>query len=192
MHEVDRGSKVPADVLEAIDWAEIAERITGFAFARLRHTSIEDAKQIANDALRTLLDPESEVAWEWEQDPDPIQKLGSIVNGLVSNRYRRKSVAKRHGDEVGRHMGGGESLAESNPEASTIARDLFRKVLNHVYEHSVDDELVQQMVLLANDGILDVEEQESSLKVPRPRLYEARRRLHERIEAARLEIEEET
>lgn len=43
----DEKGKVPDEALAGVDWKEVYVRLTAFAHARLRGTSIEDARRLA-------------------------------------------------------------------------------------------------------------------------------------------------
>jgi hypothetical protein len=184
-------AKIPEEVLVGLDWVSLVQRLTAVAHQRIPTRSIEEAKQLAKETVRIFLDPDSTVTWDPEKEPDPFRCLGSILNGLFRNYFRRK----RTNAEVAT---GSEQIEAStdassygpSPEGETIARDLRQKILSRVYELSPGDELVQNIAVLTNDGLIDVDQQAQELNVPKAQLYEARRRFKERLAIARRELEE--
>jgi hypothetical protein len=183
-------AKQPEEVIAALDWEAIYVRVVAYAKVRLRSGSLDDARRIAGEAIRTLLDDNSEVTWNYETEPDPMWCLGSIVNGLVNNHVRKKvRKAEVLTDDV--QAVSGTANMPADQEARLIAADLLRKVLEDVYDMSSDDPLVQELVLLAHDGVLDVTEQAERLHESTHRIYEARRRFRERVAAVRRKLEEE-
>lgn len=183
--------KIPEEVLAGLDWPDLILDLTAFAHRRLRGASVEEAKQLAMEAIRVFLDPDSTVMWDYKNEPDPSRCLGSIVNGLGSNYFRRKSTTEEVAtDDVEVEMRPDGVREESSPEERVIACDLRRKVLSRVYELSARDDLVQTIVLLADDGIIDPDQQMEHLNVSKPQLYEARRRFQKLVAIVRRELEE--
>lgn len=182
-------TKVPEEVVAAADWAAIYVRLTAFARERLRGGAVEDAQRLARDAIRTLLDPESTVTWDHEREPDPMRCLGSIVNGLVRNHFRKKvTKAEVLTDDI--EASSDDAFTMPDQERRLIAADMRAKILSRVLDLSDGDDLVQEIAVLAEEGVLDVAGQIERLRVPRSRIYEARRRFQERVDAVREELEE--
>lgn len=176
--------KISEEALARVVWDDVIVRLTAFAHQRLRRRSAEDAKRLAYEAIRIFLDPESTVVWDHEREPDPLPCLGSIVNGLVRNHFRKKSNSVESTTDDVESVPHAEREAVPNQEDAVINADLFRKVLNHVYENSDGDDLVQQMAILAGEFVVDVEDQVTQLRAAKAQVYEARRRFSERIQLA--------
>ena len=183
-------AKIPEEVLAKQNWPDLIARLTAVAHRRLPAASIEDARQLAKEAVRVFLDPESTVTWDYEKEPDPSWCLGSILNGLLRNHFRRGSTRSEEAAETEALVATADASADRDrAERQIIARDLLQKVLSRVYEMSAGDSVVQDIALLADEGLFEIEQQMEKLKVPKARLYEARRRFTERVRIARRELE---
>jgi DNA-directed RNA polymerase specialized sigma24 family protein len=77
------------------DWADLSRRLTRYAKARLRGSSLATAEEIAQQAIMQLLDP-AYASWDRERHPDVFDCLGHIVNGLVVNHFRRNARRGKH------------------------------------------------------------------------------------------------
>lgn len=187
-----RGPKdnpIPRALLVAQPWVELLQRLTAVAAARTRGRPIDDARQLATEAVRVFLDPASTVVWDYEREPDPRLCLGSILNGLLRNYVRVKRTNAEVPAEQGALDRAAGSDAADNPEQLLLERRQFEAVLRRVHDLSSGDQAVRQLVELARSGILEPGEQLAALSVDRATLYEARRRFRERLDAAQRELE---
>jgi hypothetical protein len=179
---------IPREVLVALPWSELLERMTAVAVLRLPGRPVDDARQLALEAARVFIDPESSVIWDHEAEPDPRRCLGSILNGLLRNYFRiKRTNAEVPSDSRTIETVGGAGAG--TPEQILIERDTAAAVLGKVYDRSATDPLVRQLVELAKSGIIDVDEQRAALSISTAALYEARRRFRERLEQAVRELE---
>jgi hypothetical protein len=76
--------------LAALDWGDLSVRLTNYALYKLRRTSRQAAEDCAQQAIAEFLDP-AYAAWDRERHPDAFDCLGSIVNGIVANHFRREA-----------------------------------------------------------------------------------------------------
>jgi hypothetical protein len=178
-------------VLEALPWPELVERLTAVAHFRLRR-SVDDAKQLAMDTVRVFLDPKSTVTWDFVAEPDARMCLGSILNGLLRNFVRKQMNLERPTpDEDLEMIGVTPTNEDENPADVLVARDLFHRVLAGVAELSKHDAVATQLISLFRQGMMEVEEQAAELTLPKAAVYEARRRIRDRIAVARRALGEE-
>ncbi len=182
--------KLSTEAVNSVDWQDVYLRLTLYAHGRLFDTSEGLPESLANEAITTLFDPVSTVQWDYESDPSPLRVLGSIINGLVRNRVRKKALTEETlSDDVHSETGYAEGYAPSQQDR-LIAVDLRRKILSRVLDLSDGNDLVQEITMLAEDGIIDAADQAERLGVSALHIYEARRHFHKHIETARTELDE--
>ena len=174
------------DALEKQDWAKITKRLTAYAKRRLgRNGRIEDAYDIAAEAIRQVLDPEYR---NWNPgNEDLLWHLQSTVNGILHNRWRTKSQTQEHLHDFGREHGDERFHADSDP----IRRINAAQVLDKAFDHAsaAGDDLAQRILLEAHDNVVEPKELAAKLKEPISRIYEARRRLKSYLDAVLQEQE---
>jgi DNA-directed RNA polymerase specialized sigma24 family protein len=164
------------DSLEKQDWKEIVRRLTLYAKGRLgRGSSIHDAEEIAQEAIRIVLDPEYR---QWDPETDLLYHLQSNVNGLISNRWKTKSRSQERLRDFTVEQG------IPDPSAGVVDRIEASETLEKLLEHaiSVGDELCQKIILEAVDGIVAPQEVAAKLGVKVGQVYEARRKLKKYID----------
>jgi DNA-directed RNA polymerase specialized sigma24 family protein len=79
--------------LKGIDWISISQRLTKYALACIRGSSLADAEDLAQKAIAQLFDDGYE-PWDPAKYPDVFDHLTSVVRGLVSNRRRKRKRQK--------------------------------------------------------------------------------------------------
>jgi hypothetical protein len=79
------------DAIRGVDWSRIHARLLAFAFARCR--SRERAEDLAQGAIRCVLDP-AYAEWDPQAQPNLVRFLGSIVNRNLWNE-RQSARSKR-------------------------------------------------------------------------------------------------
>jgi hypothetical protein len=92
-----------SDALDALtpeQWADLARRLTRYAFNRMRRlargaATWEEAENVAQEAFSRLLDP-AFAEWDRERHPEVFDALGYVVNGLAVNWARRRRVRAAH------------------------------------------------------------------------------------------------
>ncbi|MCR9165977.1 MAG: hypothetical protein ACE37F_25190 [Nannocystaceae bacterium] len=159
--------------LASTDWGEVAVRLTAYALNRLRRGGIDnpdDAKDVVQEALRRLFDPQSR---DWSPT-SPCKKglmrhLGSEINGIVANRVR---LRMRRGDALPE-----DSLAKkpggTRPDETDGLEDLVYTLLERV---DGDDDASDILDLFLK-GTEKASDQAETLKWTPSRVYEARRRI---------------
>lgn len=180
---------IPRDLLARQPWGELLQRLTAMAAIRLRGRP-DDAQQLALDAVRQFLEPESTVVWDYDLEPSPARCLGSILNGLIRNfvRVHRNTAEIPMPHET---LESGSDPNALNPEQHAARREFVSIVLDRVVALSPGDEVVCRLVDLCRTGVVESDEQEVALGVSRGVLYEARRRFRERLQRARQEQEDQ-
>lgn len=181
---------IPKAVLAGLPWPELVERLTAVAQVRLRGP-IDDAKQLAMETVKVFLDPKSAVTWDYITEPDGRRCLGSILNGLLRNFVRKRTNLERPTTDQDLEAITVETIQTETPEDLAVARDLFKRVLDIVADLSKDDPIVIRLIPLFERGLVEVDEQAADLSLSKGAIYEARRRMKERIELARRTLGEE-
>jgi hypothetical protein len=144
-------------------------------YASRRHRlEPEDAKQVAQEALRRFFDPEY-ADWDPEKYPTILRFLGSIVNGIVSDMRKRARFASDRSVEA---------LPEStllhrvpSPEDRVLDAALGRQAVSMLLENAQGDRVVEDVCLQMLEGNDGAASQASALGLPIRTVYEARRRL---------------
>ena len=172
--------------LEGQDWSEISRRMTAYTLRRLgKGANVEDAKEIAQEAFTQLLSPDYR-DWDPEEQPDLKDHLRSVINGLVMNRWR-----KRSGNETLVHQHPLESLpnpdpgGNQTPESVAAERIDGRRALDLLLDRVAGDGLCEGVILLFADGVDKPAEQAVRLDQPVAAIYNARRRLQGHLGATR-------
>lgn len=160
--------------IERHDWDDVSRRLTAYARWRLGwNANIADAVEIAQEAIRIVLDPEFR-----EFDPakeDLMWHLQSNVNGIINNRRKKKALANEKVRDL--HVEtSDERFQRANPD---VKRSQERRILEilHDYAEARGDEHAQAVVMDALSGDFDDAETASKLKVPVQKIYDARQRL---------------
>ena len=119
------------------EWLALMRRVTGFAFAmykkQLGKSSTEDAKDIAQEAMAQLYDPEKYAPWDPEKDPDLFDDLAKRVINVISNRRR---MAYQRNRQLGARQWKRLDSGMKTPEEIFAERELAGKILD-----GIDDEL---------------------------------------------------
>ncbi len=171
--------------LEAINWGRVSLRLTLYAKRRLgKRGTIKDAEDLAMEALTQYLDP----GYEWNRDGDLKEVLGSIVNGLIQNHFRRHSVRSERSNEK-RMM----HAKDHTPSAETRVSNAeeVRTKIDRLLERVADDAVAVSIVWLELDGIDEPREQAQRLKISVQDLYKARRRLKAHTDAINEEVDDQ-
>ncbi|MCA9670845.1 MAG: sigma-70 family RNA polymerase sigma factor [Myxococcales bacterium] len=173
-------------MIDALDWADVLTRLVAYSLRRLRRFgvgNVADAEQIAQEAVRRLLDPEYGSSLEAFDDARALQwQLQSIVNGLINN-YQRKRATRAELSfspaELPRAAAsGGEAYHVDKLDAELVMRRLRARL-------EAQDPIAAQLVELYE---LKPAEQAAELGRSVREIYNARRRLKEHIEAVRREL----
>ena len=162
------------DELEKQDWNRILRRLTDYARWCLGFDGkIEDAEEIASEAVRIVFDPQRR-NWDPAKD-DLIWHLQSNVNGIISNRRAKKALSKE------RLLDFPAETTDSrfHSENPGVARLEQRNLLEAAHDHAgkLGDTHVQTLVLEALDGNVDAKDIAAKLNVEPQKIYDARQRL---------------
>jgi len=173
------------------DWKQIIKRLTAYAKRRLgRKATIQEAEDIASEAIRQVLDPDYR---DWDPAKEElIWHLQSNVNGIINNRRRTKSLAMEQIRDFGSEASQGLTARDSRHECNEKhdASALLERVRACAAQKG--DEVAEQVILLAAiDAVFDVKDVAVKLNVSVGKVYEARRRLKEYLEAVLPETEEQ-
>ena len=168
------------------DWRAITMRLTLFAYGRLGHRSIETAKDVAQEALARIWDPEYK-DWDPAKEPDLLGHLRSVVNGIVSDirqLSRTKSERSEAPDKLARRATK-DSIADGRDADGKIDAESF---LYRLLALVADDATVTDLIYLMSDGVDKPAEQALHLKCDRKDIYNANRRLGGHVENLRATI----
>lgn len=157
------------DALEQVDWASTLRRLTLYAKRRLgTEVTIEEAEDIAAEAVRQMLDPTYR-GWDPQRE-QLLWHLQSNVNGLISNRRRKKALSEERLHDFSAKPDVGMSPAP-DPLPSISLADLAR------HATALGDHLAAAVVAAAIQGSSSPKEVALSLGVPAQKVYDARQRL---------------
>lgn len=169
--------KVPMHDLEKYDWDDISQKLTGFASRRLgSRGSLRDAEEIAQEALTKFLDPEY-ADWDRQKQPDLLQHLGSIVNGILIDRVRKWRTERDYEKDYHHFLvltRYGEALS---PEKFAVLTDYVQRTYDLLFERTESDKIVEQILALELEDVHEAAEQAARLNLPIADIRNARRRL---------------
>lgn len=166
----DRAEPAP----ESIDWKETYEQLVGYG-RRQHRLSLEDAKQVAQEAIRRFFDP-AYLRYDPAVHGTVLSFLGSIVNALVANMRRRGSSSKWF---LG--FADGENQPRS-PEDHAIAKERFERVLVKLIERTKHDPIARKLLAAMLDGAEGIEQEAGRVGVSIAEIEKARRRLKAHVE----------
>jgi len=165
---------IPDQEIERHDWDDVSRRLTAYARWRLGwNANIADAEEIAQEAIRIVLDPAFR-----EYDPakeDLMWHLQSNVNGIINNRREKKALSNERLRDFGAETSD-ERLQRANPD---VKRSQDRRILEilHDYAEARGDQHAQAVVMDSLSGDFDDTETAAKLMVPVQKIYDARQRL---------------
>ena len=165
---------IPDDEIERYDWNLLSRRLTTYARWRLGwDAKVEDAEEIAQQAIATVLDPEYR---EWNPGQEDLMwHLQSNVNGIISNLRTKKARSMERLRDLQPETSD-ERFRQANPNAKRVERRLVLEVL-HDHAEARDDTVAQNVVMDVLQGDFDAAELAARLKVPVQKVYDARERL---------------
>jgi hypothetical protein len=181
---------VPGDtavdqLLAAQDWNSLTKRLTFFAHHRLNRRSIETAREIAQQALTRIWDPDYK---DWDPSrEDLFSHLRSVVNGLVSNFWksaRERSEGLTAPDELARRATVDGRVVDGKLDAEAFLYELLGRVEG--------DPIVTELIYLLSDGVDKPAEQALHLKCDRNDIYNANRRLSSHVAALQATFDSES
>lgn len=170
---------VPVQELEKYDWDDISQRLCKYAKARLgSRGTIQDADEIAQEALRRFLDPEY-ADWDRQKEPALLQHLGSVVNGILLDRVRKSRRHLKKENEVSHFLiltRYGETLS---PEQRAVIKDYSQRFFALLFDRlsSKKDTVAEKIVELELEDVHEAAEQAARLNLPMAEIRNARRRL---------------
>lgn len=165
---------IPDDEIERHDWNDVSRRLTDFARWRLGwDANIADAEEIAQEAIRIVLDPDFREYNPAEEDL--MWHLQSNVNGLINNRRKKKALAKEQLRDLQPETSD-ERFHQDNPGVKRVKERAVLEVL-HDFAEARGDEHAQTVVMDALSGDFDDAETAAKLNVPVQKVYDARQRL---------------
>jgi len=178
--------------LDDIDWSRSSKRLTAFAHWRLGSRGTwEDAEDLANEAITRVFSPDYK-AWDPATEPDLLRHLGSVVNGLISNRSRtaREELA---GDALGEDGAAPRREVHRTEGGASWAdgRIFATEILERVATAVEGDKLVSKVFWLEVEGVAEPKDQASRLSRPIRDIYNARRRLEAKLAIVNEELQKE-
>jgi DNA-directed RNA polymerase specialized sigma24 family protein len=165
---------IPEDEIERHDWNDVSRRLTDYARWRLGwNANIADAEEIAQEAIRIVLDPDFREFNPAEEDL--MWHLQSNVNGIINNRRKKKALAKEQLHDLQPETSD-ERFHQKNPGVTRVQQRAVLEVL-HDYAEARGDEQAQTVVMDALSGDFDDAETATKLNVPVQKIYDTRQRL---------------
>ena len=171
-HGERRAESAPEDT----DWNAIYRRLVAYGIVHHR-LSLEDAEQVAQEALGRFFDP-AYAAYDPQTHNDLLRFLRSTVNGIVVNQHRRQASSA---DWFVRSVGLVET--EPSPEDYAIAAEHAHIVLEKLTQRTAADPLARRIIATTLDGIHGATEQAETLGVSIEEVYRARRRIKDYLAA---------
>lgn len=171
---------IPEDEIERHDWNDVSRRLTDYARWRLGwNANISDAEEIAQEAIRIVLDPDFREFNPAEEDL--MWHLQSNVNGIINNRRKKKALAKEQLHDLQTETSD-ERFHQKNPGVTRVQQRAVLEIL-HDYAEARGDEQAQTVVMDALSGDFDDAETANKLNVPVQKIYDTRQRLKRYIAA---------
>lgn len=166
----------------AIDWADVSFRLVAYARRRLgKKASPGDAEDLAQAAVARLFDP-SKKGWDPDVEPDLFRFLGSVVNGLlVDRRRKRREVLGSDGDR--------EEAPTQDAETELAERQWRARAQRAVRRRLEGDALGERLFDLMLEGCSAPADQTAATGHPIDDIRNARKRLRRHCDAAALEVE---
>lgn len=172
---------------EAIDWGDVAKRLTLYAWRRLERLGMarrDLAEDFAFEAIRRHLD-DRYVDWDRERYPTLLDFLGSQVNGLIRNHLRKFSTQRESTGMLDSYAI--EHRMRTSPEQHQLFEqsEEITHVLSLLRERVAQDATLDALLDVMLDGIDKPAEQARALEVPVHEIYKANRRLKRHFVAVR-------
>lgn len=165
---------IPDEEIQRHDWNDVSRRLTAYARWRLGwNANIADAEEIAQEALRIVLDPDFR-----EFDPakeDMMWHLQSNVNGIINNRRVKKALANEQLHDFTRESSD-DRFQKASPGVKRVQDHRLLEIL-HDHAEALGDVHAQCVVMSALSGDFDDAETAKKLGVPKQKVYDARQRL---------------
>ena len=169
------------------DWSDISRRLTLFVYGRLgRGRSMHDAEEIAQEAVRRFLDP-NYAQWDQGREPSLVRHLGSIANGVLSDRRQRKSSSNEELRDVADMA---EVDASEDVETRVASAEVAARSLAALRERLAKDRVALDILELIIRGVDEPREQARQLSLAPREVYNARRRIALHRDAIRNLIDE--
>lgn len=175
-----------SEAAKAIDWNDVYKRLVVHGLKALG-LAVEDAKQVAQEALRRYFDPQY-ANWEPTKYPTLLLFLGSTMNGIASDIRQRKGYLGERPTRDG--VLPDIVTPAASPEDRVVAANFARVAVGKLLERASADELVQNIVLKMVEGIDTAAEQAVALGVNVKEIYNARERLKIHVASVKAEMEE--
>lgn len=176
---------VSHELLLKHDWADVSRRLTLFVLRRMgQRQNVHDAEEIAQEAVRRFLDP-NYAGWDETAEPNLLRHLGSIANGVLSDR-RQRSATTREELRAPRELADNRSIDDIERRAAV--GELAEQALAALRARLVGDSVGERVFELILQEVDEPREQARHLQVPIREIYNARRRLALHREAIRHSI----
>ena len=187
-----RGEKSARPHHEEPDWGQVAQRLTLYAWRRLRRVGIEDhalSEDMAIEAITRALD-ERYVSWNPEVYQTFALFLQSVVNGLVRNHIRLLATTREA--RVDPHtLASRVDARRSSGEGDAMAREQrARRAVGMLREKFDGDALLDRVLTLTLQGIGRPADMATVLEVDVREVYNANRRLKRHAMQLRCELEQ--
>lgn len=171
-------AKVPDELLQGVDWNKVFRRLVVYAHRKLgARASLAQAEDLAADAVQRFFDPKY-ANWDPEHCPSLDWHLGSIVNGILRNRVRRKSTTHEMPHDLTSSPAVLAAVCpDQSPESRSSNGSDARRALELLEHELKGDEYGEGVLLCELDEISEPRDQAEALGVPITTVYKARHRL---------------
>ncbi len=174
----------PAHILELLPWGEIYKQAVTFAYVHLGPArNMELAKEIAQEAIRQLIEPESADWTNFVDEHEARRAIGSRINGLISNHWRKHYNIRTDLTSDAEVFDRVAAYDGADPEAAVSERQERARAMTLLLERVAEDEFLTRLLLecpLETPG-----QQARILGCDEETVYVARRRLTRHLSAVR-------
>ncbi len=194
MSDAKSNPKIPPEIAALLrdeKWAQTFAKLTNYAHKRMRRTSLERAREMAQEAITRLYDGEY-VAWDPKKEPLFLY-LTSMVNSQAFNERTKASTQNetRITTKIARQL---EQMPAdvATPEDEVIARDFQVRTWTEIRANIGDDALVDKLADCVESGVDAPAEQAQTLGEPIEEVRKARRRFFAHVEKVTRSLQEES
>ena len=177
-------------LLAGQDWGAVYSAVVKYAFHRTRRRSWELAEDLAQEAIRRVLDP-AYVDWDPVKEPAIERHLGSIVNSLVANRTRAASTVRERSFAPAAALWSKPIDARPTPEEALEREALEVRALALLRARVAEDSLAAAIVeIVVHAGVDKPAALAEATGQAVEQIYKAQRRVAGHVAAVRRELEE--
>ncbi len=168
---------VMTDDFPGVDWGDSYARAATFAMRRARRFGLcldtGQAKEIAGDAIRQII----EAGWDRTKYPDFLDCLASRVNGIMVNKWRRKSTHAEVATEMAEMDRMTSDDSSRSPEQRFADQELASAACGRVLDLLNGNEAAVAVFMAMADGVDKAADIAADTGLPIAVVYRARERI---------------